>query len=230
MTPIVMGSAYGAGAYFWTRVFFSRQWHRVAAVFLPTTLFTWLSGIATVQHWDRFNHDHVSFFAWASIYFITPLLVPMAWWLNGLRFSAPPDPSDVLMPPVFRYFMGIAGVLALGFALLMFISPSSVIPHWAWTLSPLTARVLSAWFAFFGLGWISLSLDPRWSVWQITMESSAIAVSLILIGVVRAWDDFDSTEFATWGFIGSMVVSLTVVFSTYAYALSHKPALKAVPV
>jgi len=222
MTPIVMGAAYGAGAYFWTRVFFSSQWHRVAAVCLPTTVFTWLSGIATVLHWDRFNHDHVTFWAWAGIYFITPLLVPVTWWLNGLRFSAPGERNDVIMPQAFRYFMGAAGALVLAYALLMFVSPSTVIPHFAWKLSPLTARVLSAWFAFFGLGWISLALDARWSVWQIIMESSAIAVGLILIGVVRAWDDFDTGSIATWGFIGGMLISLAVVVSTYGYAVRQQ--------
>jgi len=45
-----------------------------AAGFLGTTVFTTLLLLATLLHWDRFNHDHVSFWAWLALYVATPVV------------------------------------------------------------------------------------------------------------------------------------------------------------
>jgi len=55
MTPIFMGSVYGAGAYFFTRVLFERQWHRVSAGVLSAAIFAALELIPTIAHYDKFN-------------------------------------------------------------------------------------------------------------------------------------------------------------------------------
>ncbi|HEY7628066.1 MAG TPA: hypothetical protein VH761_13410, partial [Ilumatobacteraceae bacterium] len=72
MTPMVLGSAYIGGAYFFVRAYGARQWHTVMAGFVPVTLFASCLGIATIVHWDKFNHDHVAFWIWAGLYFTTP--------------------------------------------------------------------------------------------------------------------------------------------------------------
>src|SRR5262245_14365254 len=56
MTPLLMGAGYLAGAYFFTQTFLVRRWHRLAAGYLPITSFAWCMGLATLLHWDRFNH------------------------------------------------------------------------------------------------------------------------------------------------------------------------------
>ena len=38
-------------------------------------------GLATLLHWDRFNHGHISFWLWAVVYAITPFLVLFVWIL-----------------------------------------------------------------------------------------------------------------------------------------------------
>lgn len=67
MTAITMGASYAAGAYFFVRVATGSHWHRVAGGFLPVTLFTALVPLATLLHWDRFNHDHPAFFVWLGV-------------------------------------------------------------------------------------------------------------------------------------------------------------------
>lgn len=61
-----MGSCYGAGAYFFWRVSFGHSWHAVAAYFPGIAVFTWLMGIATFLHWEKFNHPHLAFLAGMS--------------------------------------------------------------------------------------------------------------------------------------------------------------------
>lgn len=60
MTPMMLGAAYLGGIYFFTRVIAAKQWHLVKLGFLPVTIFASLLGIATILHWDRFNHSHIS--------------------------------------------------------------------------------------------------------------------------------------------------------------------------
>ena len=75
MTPMVLASAYLGGAYFFVRVLRERRWAAVKTGFLSVALFASLLGVATVVHWDKFNHQHVSFWTWATLYFTTPFLV-----------------------------------------------------------------------------------------------------------------------------------------------------------
>src|SRR5438270_12875317 len=52
--PLIMGSGYLAGSYFFVRVLFARRWHRVHLGFVPITTFTLFMAVATLMHLDRF--------------------------------------------------------------------------------------------------------------------------------------------------------------------------------
>jgi len=67
MSAMMLGAAYIGGAYFFVRAAAFARWHWVKVGFLPVTTFATLMGIATILHWDRFNHSHISFFAWAAL-------------------------------------------------------------------------------------------------------------------------------------------------------------------
>src|SRR5690242_3228272 len=56
MSAMMLGAAYIGGAYFFVRVATNARWHEVHIGFLPVTTFATLLGIATILHWDRFNH------------------------------------------------------------------------------------------------------------------------------------------------------------------------------
>src|ERR1700680_3752172 len=68
MTPLLMGAGYIAGAYFFVRVVTGRRWHHVTLGFPAVAAFATLEGLATILHWDRFYHDHISFWAWVLLY------------------------------------------------------------------------------------------------------------------------------------------------------------------
>src|SRR5450759_943288 len=76
MTPMVLASAYLGGAYFFIRVLSETRWNTVKTGFLSVALFAALLGVATVVHWDKFNHQHVAFWLWAGLYFTTPVRDP----------------------------------------------------------------------------------------------------------------------------------------------------------
>jgi len=75
MTSMMLASAYIGGVYYFAGVITAKRWHHVKVGFLPVTAFASILGIATLLHWDRFNHSHISFFTWTALYVTTPFLV-----------------------------------------------------------------------------------------------------------------------------------------------------------
>ena len=89
MSAMMLGAAYIGGAYFFVRVAADARWHWVKVGFLPVTTFATLMGIATILHWDRFNHGYISFFAWVGLYFTTPFIVFLLWLRNRATDPGP---------------------------------------------------------------------------------------------------------------------------------------------
>ncbi|MDQ4132599.1 MAG: hypothetical protein M3179_05185, partial [Actinomycetota bacterium] len=113
MTAMVMGGGYVSGAYFFYRAVTVRQWHRVGVGFVAITVFATMLGIATFLHWDRFNHDHVSFWAWALLYFSTPFLLPWLWVRNHRHDPRTLEPGDRVVPGPLRATMVGVGAAQL---------------------------------------------------------------------------------------------------------------------
>ena len=82
LTSMVLASAYLGGCYFFLRVLREKHWAAMRAGFVAVAVFASLLGIATILHWDRFNHGHVAFWLWAGLYFTAPFLVVAAWLAN----------------------------------------------------------------------------------------------------------------------------------------------------
>ncbi len=93
MTPMVLASAYLGGFYFFIRVPRERRWAAAKTGFLSVALFASLLGVATILHWDKFNHNHVAFWLWAALYFAAPFLVLGAWVANN-RVAMPPTADE----------------------------------------------------------------------------------------------------------------------------------------
>jgi hypothetical protein len=215
MTPVVMGAGYGAGVYFFYRVSTAERWHTVAPVFLGIAVFTWLMAAATVLHWENFNHGHHTFFLWVLLYAVTPLLVPAVWVRNRRTASDGVDASAVRLPRAVRLFGGVLGTgLALG-AVALFVEPGPMIDSWPWTVSPLTARVLAGWFALFGVVNAAVVLDPRWSGARVLVQSQVLGFALVLVGVVRYWENFDQSNPLTGAVVGGMALYLLAIAVLY---------------
>jgi hypothetical protein len=82
ITPMILGSVYLGGAYFFLCAVMAKQWHTVKGGFIPVGTFATLMGVATIAHWDRFTHSHVAFWLWAGLYFTTPFLIFWVWLAN----------------------------------------------------------------------------------------------------------------------------------------------------
>ena len=167
------------------------------------------SAIATFIYWDRFDHDHVAFWLWTGLYVTTPFLVPLAWLRNrrtdpGTLESA----DDRYLPQAVRSILKAAGLLQFAIAVVLLASPSTMIDIWPWTLTPLAAATLGAWFALPGVTALMMGIDGRWSAIRITLESQLIGLTLILLATARAWEQFDKSNTLTYLFAGGMTLLL----------------------
>jgi hypothetical protein len=207
LTPMVLGSAYLGGAWFFVRVTRERRWAAVGAGFLAVCLFATLLGIATVLHWDRFNHGHVAFWLWATLYFVAPPLVLAAWFANS-RVAAPARPDERRIGPVARAVIAIGGGLALVQGLVLFAFPSVMIPLWPWQLTPLTCRVVGAIFCLGSAGLVVVR-DPRWERLRLLVEVAIVMLTLMLVGGLRARGDLHADRLLTWllvvGFVAALI-------------------------
>jgi len=205
MTSMMLGAAYLGGVYFFVRAALATRWHWIQVGFLPITLFAALMGIATLLHWDRFNHGHISFLTWAVLYFTTPFLVLAVWLRNRNMDPGTGDNDDVLVPPAIRWGIGGLGVMTFLIAVLLFLQPDIMSSLWPWKLTPLTARVLGGLFALTGAEEVSIALDARWSAARVTLQSQLIALAAIDLAIVFSWGDFNHANPLTWVFVGGLI-------------------------
>jgi hypothetical protein len=203
MTPMVLASAYLGGAYFFLRVLGERRWNAVKTGFLSVALFASLLGVATVLHWDKFNHGHVAFWLWTGLYFTAPFLV-FGGWLANRRFAAPAGAAEACLGTVARWVVGLIGMLALVQGIIMFLAPAKVIAVWPWTLTPLTCRVLGAIFCLGSAG-IGVLADPRWTTVKLMLEVEVVMVALMLIAAVRARAELNTGRPLTWLMLGGFL-------------------------
>jgi hypothetical protein len=206
MTALIMGSGYIAGAYFFVRVARATRWHRVHLGFLPITAFTTFLGIATFIYWDRFDHDHVAFWIWTGLYVTTPVLVPLAWLRNRPTDPGGLEPEDHYVPERARAILKVTGLAQFAIAVVLLASPSTMVDIWPWTLTPLAAATLGAWFALPGITALMMGIDGRWSAVRITLESQLIGLTLILLATARAWEQFDTSNALTYVFAGGIAL------------------------
>jgi len=234
ITPLIMGAGYIAGAYFFVRVARETRWHRVHVGFLPVTAFTLFMAIGTFNHLDRFATAHAAFWIWAGLYVTTPLLVPLAWWRNRATDPGTPEPGEPALPGFVRPLLLAVGAAQSAVALVLLLSPSTMIAHWPWQLTPLTAQTLGGWFALPGVTALMMGLDGRWTAIRITLESQLIGLALILLGTIRAWEDVDTSNALAQVFvvgIAGLFVSLSALeWYMLSRARTHPRAPRAVPI
>jgi hypothetical protein len=201
MTAMIMGAGYIAGAYFFTRVVLEQQFHRIHVGFLPVTSFTIFMAIASFANLERFITEHVAFWIWMGLYVTTPILVPLAWVVNRRTDPGTPEPGESRLGRGVRGALLGAGAAQTAVALVLLVSPSTMIDVWPWALTPLTAQTLGGWFALPGITAIMMGLDGRPSAIHITLQSQVIGLALILLAAARDWDSFDTSNELSYVFV-----------------------------
>ena len=212
LTAMLLGSAYLGGAYFFVRAARATVWHTIKGGFVPVGIFATLLGVATVLHWQVFNHRHVAFWLWVLLYFTTPLLI-FGVWLYNRRDEPPPAADEVLLPRVAAQVIRGMGVAAVATGALLFLMPATTARWWPWPVTPLTARVLGAILCL-GAAGVAAPADRRWSTIRLPVQVALIMLVLMLVAGLRARAEFADTA-VTWLFaagFGVVTAALAVLY------------------
>ncbi|MGW8252128.1 MAG: hypothetical protein ACWGO1_15920, partial [Anaerolineales bacterium] len=223
MSAMMLGATYIGGAYFFTQVILARQWHTVRLGFIPVSTFAGILGISTLLHWDKFTQGHISFILWAILYFVLPFVIPVVWYMNQRTNRGGPDPRRGELPRSLCVTAGVLGGVMAAVSLVLLVAPQVMTPTWGWTLTPLTARIMSAMFALSGLVGLEVAYDRHWSSVRIVMQAQSISIVLILLAMLPTFRDIQWGGWGTWLFIGGLLVALGV--NGWTFLASRKTAL-----
>jgi hypothetical protein len=211
LTAMLLGSAYVAGGYFFARVLFGAPWERVAAGFPPVMLFVWMAAIATALHLDRFHDDSLPFAAWAALYVVTPIGVPLLYLHNRRPLAGPALARGT------RLALGGVGVVIVAACLVLFAAPDLGIDNWPYTLTPLTARITAAVLALYGSVWLSVALHGTSTAARIPLQAHVLGLLVLIVAVVRGEGAVD------WGnALAPALVAVAAAMAAVSALLSWK--------
>src|SRR5664279_5742920 len=126
MSPMVLGSVYIGGAYFFFRVVRSSQWHTVAGGFVPVATFASLMAITTILHWSRFIHDRLAFWLWAGLYFTTPFIVFAVFFRNRRQYARGTG-GELEMTRAAAFAIVVGGACAVLMSAFLYVFPQRAI-------------------------------------------------------------------------------------------------------
>jgi hypothetical protein len=221
LTAMLLGSAYIGGIWFFVQVLRTPSWQRVKWGFPAVIVFASLLSIATFLHLDRFHPGHISFITWVVLYVSTPFLVAAAFLANQRVRSM--DAGFVIPLPL-RLGAVAIGLASLITGIVLFVVPALLVDSWAWSLTPLTARVVGAIITLPGMVNVWMLLDPRWSSFRAIVQAELISLLFIVGALLIRWVDLDWTRLATPFVVGGLVFSLVAFGVFYLYCERADPS------
>lgn len=183
LTAAFLGASYWAS--FVLEFLCSREkvWARARVAVPAVLIFTTLTLIVTLIHFDKFHFFSKApgSFAWgiAWVWLVVYVTVPVI--MSGLlvhQMRKPGDDPDrqSIMPSWFRIVLIVQAIVMLVLGTAMLLAPQSVGPSvWPWALSALTGRSIGAWLVGFGIaaGFAAWENDFR------RVRAAMIALSLL---------------------------------------------------
>jgi len=209
MSAITMGAGYLGGVWFFARVAQASDSHQVAGGLLAATVFTTLLGLATILHWGKFNHDHVSFWTWAFLYFVAPPFLLVLFLAN--RPTSSTAAGGVLIPLWAARLLGGIGAFQVTAALVWFADPAAFSGRTPWALTPLTSRSLASFVAFTGAFLAWALVDRRFTALQAGVEAVTVGLVVTGIGAFVARDDFTGPAYARLGYVAGLASILAAL-------------------
>lgn len=221
LTPIFMGANYAGGiGAVWAM--YTNRWS-IARVLLPGVFtFAITQLLATVLHIPIFNWHHPVAWAWLFVYITSPIATALVY-LSMERSYQAPQTDGTQLPSMFNLVMSVLSIVTgiIGIALILWPflfktqGTNSVVTWWAWTLTPLTARVAGGWYLAASVLYATLRREYTLDRVKIGLFSLILVNGLQLIGALLYRDAFNGPIL---GVILYLLISLTsLVFAIYTW-------------
>jgi hypothetical protein len=156
LTAAFLGSGYAAGFLLVALVLRTRLWVEARLTLASVLVFASTSLIATLLHVDRFHFTAdgiVARFAawfWLAVYVVVP--VGLAVVVVRSHRSPGCDPAKgAPLPRGLQVALVLHAAVFLTVGVALLVTPHTAGTLWPWTLTPLTAQMVSAWLLAFGV-------------------------------------------------------------------------------
>ena len=131
-----------------------------------------------------------------------------------------------MRPRWFRWSVGTQGVLVLAAGIAMFAVPSTAAHLWAWTLTPLTARAVSAWLIGLGLVMLASVREDDWARIRPATAAYAGLGIMQIIALARYGSDVEWGSARAWVYV---IVVAAVLVTGVAGWVTGRRTLAAAP-
>lgn len=175
---------------------------------------TTILGIATFLHLDKFHLNSPALltqfvtWVWIIVYIVTPFVFLWRWLAYGRKSDASMGAKP--FPAWIRIGYLIQGFLTLLAGLALFFAPQLMISYWAWELTPLTSRAVSAWVIAYGLACLEVNRENN------TINAMPARISLLifsvlqLIAIARYFSSFDLSKPIAWIYLLVMIIGVVI--------------------
>jgi hypothetical protein len=211
-----LGAGYLAGAVATAlSVFAAQRWRSVQPLGPALIVLSVLLLAATLVHEDRFRWGYPPTWLWTAVYGIAPAAIVLL--MRRQRAITDVPQADPWLRPL-RTLSLVAGVALLIGAALLFALPVELGEHWPWTLTPLLARAVAAWYAMVGtaLVWSALGLRARGEVFVPYATLATWTIALLALPAIHS-DDVTGTDAALVAYLAVMGALLALAL----YGLSR---------
>ena len=188
LTAAFLGASYWASLPLVYLAARQTSWAQARLAVFGVLVFTLLTLVATLLHWDRFHFfdpdptASIAAWMWIVVYAVVP---PALLILVILQLRVPgSDPSrQAPLPRWVRLVLDMQALAMLVLGVALFIAP--VAPLWAWELTPLTGRAVGAWLVGIGVIAAHASWENDWERVHGMIVGYVMLACLQLLALVR---------------------------------------------
>ncbi len=224
LTPVFMGANYfgGIGALWALR---ANRWSFARVLIPGIFIFAITQLLATLIHIPIFNWSHPIAWAWLFVYVVSPIATAVVYLSMEYRYTAP-RPEEPSLPQLFTPLMiilaavsGIAGIaLFIWPSLAPATPPGKVVAWWAWSLTPLTARVVGGWYLAAGTLYFTIARQRSYRTVKMGVIGLFAVTALQLFGALTHNASFDGPALS----IVLYLLNSAIVFALAALILTMK--------
>lgn len=176
-----------------------RVWANARIAVPGVWVFTVLTFIATLQHWDKFHWNNplftaqFAFWVWLAIYVLVPVTLVVVYFIQ--RRVPGVEPARVApIQTVMRIAIGAQAIVMLLLGAAMFLGANAVAPLWAWALTPLTSAAVGAWFIGTGVTGLWSLYENDWRRIRAAMLTYALLGILQFVAAARFFAQIDFSK------------------------------------
>jgi len=197
LTAAFLGAGYWASGVLEWLASRQRNWAGARPGVPAVWLFTTLTMVLSVVHYDLFRTESFWAWAWFNVYFIVPVALGTIWILQVRRPGGDP-PSTGAIAPALRIACAVHLLLLLPLGLALYLAPSWASDVWPWALTDLTGRATGAWLIGWSVVLIGILLENDRARTHMPALSYAVWGGLALVAIARYSSALDWDAGRSW--------------------------------